>query len=128
MIQEVAAKSKGALDITLGEAAALWNLDSAASDPTLFRMPDPKQLKKAVENSGWEKLILRDGKAVLPQGLRLDPGAVGKGIACDRLAGQLQEMESVRAAVISLGGSILTSSFLTVPPCPDIAILDNSGV
>ena len=124
VIQEVAERSGGALDITLGAAAALWNLDRAATDQSLFRMPDPEQLTEAVENSGWEKVSLNDGKAMMPEGLYLDPGAVGKGIACDRLADQLQELEPVRAAVISLGGSILTYGEKTDGTAWKVGIVD----
>ncbi len=44
----------------------------------------------------------------LPEGMQLDLGAVGKGFAMERLLGLLEDSSDVTAAVISLGGSILT--------------------
>lgn len=44
----------------------------------------------------------------LPEGMRLDLGAVGKGFAMEKLFGLLEDSSDVTAAVISLGGSILT--------------------
>ena len=44
----------------------------------------------------------------LPEGMRLDLGAVGKGLAMEKLIRLLEERSDVTGAVISLGGSILT--------------------
>ena len=44
----------------------------------------------------------------LPEGMQLDLGAVGKGFAMEKLFGLLEDSSDVTAAVISLGGSILT--------------------
>lgn len=108
MVQQVAKDSGGALDITIGEVAALWNLDNAAVDGKLFELPENQTLQEALEKSGYEKLVLKDGNISVPAGVSLDLGAVGKGIACDRLLDWLETVPEVSGAVISLGGSILT--------------------
>lgn len=60
-----------------------------------------------MQNTGYERLEIAGDGIRLPVGMSLDLGAVGKGIACDRIRQYLEEKE-VSGAVISVGGSILT--------------------
>lgn len=108
-IQEVSATSGGALDITIGETVRLWNIDSyAAGDKAQVVLPTTEQVEASLKNTGYDKLHLEDGRIYLPQGMQLDLGAVGKGIACDEVLAYLQSQPQVTGAVISVGGSILT--------------------
>lgn len=108
LVQEVSKASNGALDITLGKVAKLWNLDTAAVQPQMFQLPAKAALQEALACSGFEKITLIDGKLQMMPGILLDLGAVGKGIACDRLLAWLETKEQISGAVIALGGSILT--------------------
>ena len=111
-IWEVSEKSEGALDVTVGHVTGLWDLDTWATgekeNPEGFQVPDEMDLKKALTNTGYEKVILEGEKIYLPEGMSLDLGAVGKGIACDRIGRYLAEQEEIQGAVISVGGSIMT--------------------
>ena len=111
-IWEVSRKSEGALDVTVGQVTGLWDLDTWATgekeNPEGFQVPDEMDLKKALTNTGYEKVVLEGEKIYLPEGMSLDLGAVGKGIACDRIGGYLAEQEEIQGAVISVGGSIMT--------------------
>lgn len=48
-----------------------------------------------------------DGEVFLKDGVQIDLGAVGKGIGCDEARKMLEEADA-DAAVVSVGGSILT--------------------
>lgn len=105
--QEVSEKSSGAFDITIGGAARLWKIDEGSADGA-GKLPDREELTQAVKDSGYEKLSVREGQVSLPDGMQLDLGAVGKGIALTKIAALLEQHEEVGGAVISVGGSILT--------------------
>lgn len=105
---DVFQKSNGAFDITIGPVTRLWNIDAWASgENTNPIIPKTEQISSALSQTGFGKLTFSEGKVLLPEGMSLDMGAVGKGIACDRVADYL-EKEKVTGAVISIGGSILT--------------------
>lgn len=71
------------------------------------QLPTPEEIEAALQNTGYERLEIAGDGIRLPVGMSLDLGAVGKGIACDRIRQYLEEKE-VSGAVISVGGSILT--------------------
>lgn len=107
---EVWERSGGAFDISLGELAALWDIDgwSAGEREGEFAPPEREALYAALECSGSEKLKLEKGRLFLQEGMSLDLGAVGKGIALDQILGKLREDKAITGAIISLGGSVLT--------------------
>lgn len=111
-IWQVSEKSNGALDVTVGEITRLWDLDtwSAANEETQrnFQVPKEALLEEVLANTGYNKVTLEGDRIYLPEGMSLDLGAVGKGIACDRIGDFLAAQESVSGAVISVGGSIVT--------------------
>lgn len=99
---ELAKKSKGAFDPTLGELSQLWNLGTDSP-----YIPDASEVAQLLADTGWEKISLEDGTVYLQDGVQIDLGAVGKGIGCDEALKILEESEA-EAAVVSVGGSILT--------------------
>lgn len=107
--REVCEASGGAFDVTLGSVARLWDIDTwAAAEQSGYVLPSDAEIAAALEGVGMDKLKLQSGTISLPEGMSLDLGAVGKGIALDELKSILSEQEEVAGAVISLGGSILT--------------------
>ncbi len=111
-IWEVSQKSNGALDVTVGQVTQLWDLDTwTAADKEVqqgFQEPDAAVLETMLIHTGYEKVVLDGDRVYLPAGMSLDLGAVGKGIACDRIGDYLDTQEEITGAVISVGGSILT--------------------
>lgn len=114
---ELSGKSEGAFDITIGALTRVWNIDKWAREGETegFRPPSPEERESALEKCGSGRVRLEwdtgDGsqaRIYLPEGMQLDLGAVGKGVALSRLAQLLEEQQGVDGAVISLGGSILT--------------------
>lgn len=120
-IWQVSADSGGALDVTLGRLSRLWNLDelavsadgdaggiSAGSDVPLIQIPTLEQIQSALEDSGYGRVRFSQGEVLLPRGMQLDLGAVGKGIACDRISAYLHSQSQVTGAVVAVGGSVVT--------------------
>lgn len=108
-IWEVSSKSKGALDVTIGPVTELWNLDTWAMEGAEeFQAPTREQIDQLLKNTGYEKVRLEGNKIYLPAQMKLDLGAVGKGIVCDRIGEYLQSQSVVDAAIITVGGSVLT--------------------
>lgn len=109
---ELGEASEGAFDITLGQLTRLWNLDSwaAGEEGGAYPLPEADALQAALETGGSDRMILEkaERRLILPEGMALDMGAVGKGIALDRLRECLHGDDKVTGAIISVGGSILT--------------------
>ena len=101
-------KSGGAFDITVGPITKLWKIDAwAAGENTNLEIPKPDQIESVLAQTGFDRIKLEQGNIWLQEGMSLDLGAVGKGIACDRIAEYL-DTQNVSGAIISVGGSILT--------------------
>lgn len=107
---EVGEESGGAFDVTIGAVVRLWNIDSWAGggQDAAFTLPADAELKEALSASGSDKLCMKGRMLFIPAGMQIDLGAVGKGIALDRILTYLEEHENVTGAIISAGGSVLT--------------------
>ena len=103
-------QSEGAFDVTMGSVVSLWDIDgwAAGEREGTFALPDNEQLQDALELCGSGKLQLNEGQIYLPEGMILDLGAVGKGIALDRILEYLKKDDKITGAIISAGGSVLT--------------------
>ena len=108
---ELADKSEGAFDPSIGELTRLWDIEG--ENP---KVPEEKALKNTMKRIGYEKIHLNpEKKEIAPEGgVTLDLGAVGKGIACDRIKELLDEDATAQGedtgtqgAIVSVGGSIL---------------------
>lgn len=105
--------SEGALDVSIGALVSLWDIDAHAQESYVdktegYRLPGEAEIKEALSCSGFSKIERKDNSFLLPEGMVLDLGAVGKGLACDGILSYLEGQAEVKAAVISVGGSILT--------------------
>jgi FAD:protein FMN transferase len=91
----------GAFDITASPVIQLWK-DKAAG----FAV-DPEKLSKAMEISGFDKLIFDPEHKTISRktdGMQLDFGAIGKGIALDNMKKILDQFK-VKTAFVSFGES-----------------------
>lgn len=102
---ELAEKSGGAFDPTIGELTRLWNIEG--EDPSV---PLQADIDETLSHVGYEHINIEetDQTITMDVGCTLDLGAVGKGIACDVTREYLESREDVLGAVIAVGGSILT--------------------
>lgn len=106
----VSRRSQGAFDPSLGAVTRLWKIDEWAGLESAegYELPTEEEIQEALQSAGYEKLVLKEGRLYLPEGMQLDLGAVGKGVALTRVREYLEGEPQVKAAVISVGGSILT--------------------
>lgn len=100
-ILEIAKRSNGALDPTIGNISRLWDFGGADEG-----LPAQEEIEALLEKTGYEKLVINENSIFLPEGMSLDLGAVGKGIGADRAARFIKSQEGIEGAVIALGGSI----------------------
>lgn len=150
---EVYLASGGAFDITIGNLARLWDIDTWASGQQVilgqnvqsaesasernvsegnasedkkegFVPPTTEAIEKAMLNSGADKLSLEGQCITVPAGMQLDLGAVGKGIVLDAVQDILAKHSEVTGAVISAGGSILTYGCKPNGSSWNVAIVD----
>ena len=106
--------SNGALDITIHPLIDLWGIESDAP-----RVPEEQEIHAALSTIGYDRLSVSVGEETKVQavssGLSIDLGSVGKGIAADEVRSFLVEQSkdrgdrnTVKGAVVSIGGTILT--------------------
>lgn len=102
-ILDVSRNSGGALDPTVGLLSQLW--DIGGTNP---HIPPEDEIASVLSFTGYERLTLDGNVLSIPAGMALDLGAIGKGIGCDAVCELLSADDTVTAAVVSIGGSILT--------------------
>lgn len=94
-------KSNGAFDITMGKVTSLWKIGEEGA-----AVPSEKALENALSYVDGSKVKVKNGEASVAKGQCVDLGAVGKGLACDKVKAALDKADT-EAAVISIGGSVL---------------------
>lgn len=130
---ELAKRSEGAFDPTIGRLTRLWNIEG--DNP---KVPSKQEIKNTLKDTGYNKIHLEKvesqntattkknvdknikdntGKKTntneavssiyIEDQCTLDLGAVGKGIACDVAQNYLKQQKEISGAVIAVGGSIL---------------------
>ena len=100
---EIAEKSNGALDPTIGELSRLWDIDG--ENP---KVPKQEEIDALLKQDGYKSVTCDNQNVQLEENISIDLGAMGKGIGCDEAKELLTENADVTGAVISVGGSILT--------------------
>lgn len=98
---EISVLSGGAFDVTVGGVSQLWSIGEENE-----RIPSDKEIKAELKNVGYGKIKFGKNTVSLSDGVKIDLGAVGKGMACDMVKAYLDSSD-VEGAIISVGGSIL---------------------
>ncbi len=96
-------RSKGAFDVTLGPVSRLWRIARFQE-----RLPDQTKLEKALQRTGFEKLVLdpnQKGGKLDTAGMVLDLGGVAKGYIADRMLEVLQA-QGFGECLIDAGGDL----------------------
>lgn len=98
---DVAQRSGGAFDLTLGRLKALWGFDTEAP-----RIPGHEELAAALAGIGPTALSLQ-GQQVKKRtpGLQVDLGGIAKGYAVDRAISVLKQ-HGVSSAAVNAGGDM----------------------
>jgi thiamine biosynthesis lipoprotein len=104
--QEVAARSDGAFDITVGPPVRLWRRARRQHE-----LPDQESLAQALKLVGYRNLSL-DPRArtaqLLKTGMRLDLGGIAKGDAADQ-ALLVLDRYGIKSALVAAAGDIAVS-------------------
>lgn len=105
--QEISEISQGAFDITVGKIVNLWGFGPTLS---IDAIPDAKDIKRFLSQSGYHKLELRH----TPPSIRksdsatfLDLSAIAKGYAVDAIASLIIE-NNIENFLVEIGGEIVT--------------------
>lgn len=109
LCREFSVQTDGAFDVTVGALSTLWGIDEAAVDSTGFEVPADEAVNSALALCGYEELEVSDNCVVMPQGMIIDLGAVGKGIYLAKAYDILKE--NCKYGVVAAGGSILTYGY-----------------
>jgi thiamine biosynthesis lipoprotein len=91
--------SEGRFDITTGVLRRVWRFDG--SD----RLPSRKQVKALLPLVGWSKVVWNPPELILPRGMEIDFGGIGKEYAVDRTA-ELLGRETDRGVLVNFGGDV----------------------
>jgi thiamine biosynthesis lipoprotein len=93
------ALSGGHFDITTGILRRVWQFDG--SD----RVPSRNQVKALLPLIGWAKVDWQPPELVLPSGMEIDLGGLGKEYAVDRAA-ELLGRETDQGVLVNFGGDL----------------------
>lgn len=99
--------SQGAFDVTAGVLRHAWNFDG--SD----RIPEPAAIQRLLPLVGFEKLQWHSPRLLLPAGMELDFGGIGKEYAVDRAYDLLAAFRSA-PFLVNFGGDLRANR----PPAP----------
>ena len=98
---ELCALTGGALDITAYPAVEAWGFTTGE-----YRVPNQAELEELGGRIDYTRVSLDQESASLPDGMKLDLGAVAKGYTADRLAKLAQERD-ITSALLDLGQSTI---------------------
>lgn len=98
---EICKESNGAFSPCIRPLSRLWGIEDGKNE-----IPSEEDIEKVLKNTNPMNLEMKeDGVVFHAEGMQIDFGATGKGIACDKLF-ELFEKEQLSGAVVSIGGNI----------------------
>lgn len=92
--------SEGMFDITVLPLSELWNFKSDD-----LQIPSKESLTAAAKYVDYTQIKVKGNSVSVPDGVKIDFGAIAKGYIADRVAEFLTE-KGVKSATIDLGGNI----------------------
>ena len=99
---DIARRSDGAFDPTVGPLVALWGFGAHAH---ARRVPDAALLAATRARCGWQRLQWQHGSLLQPGALELDLSAIAKGFAVDLVTRWLRAGQ-ISAALVEVGGEL----------------------
>src|SRR5262249_46668971 len=102
--RDLAARTDGAFDPTIAPLATLWRRAARRG-----RLPSPRHLARTRRLVGWRAVEVDASRVALrARGMALDLGALGKGVALDRIARRLRR-GGCGSALLNFGESSLVA-------------------
>lgn len=101
---DIAKKTEGAFNPSLGPIISLWNIGS--ENPYL---PQQQEIENLLPLVNYKNVILdKENKSVYfkQKGMKLDLGGIAKGYIADKILNKLKDLK-IERAIINLGGNIL---------------------
>ena len=102
--RDIAERSAGAFDPSIGPLVALWGF---GADAAAQGVPNPARVAEVAARCGWHKLQLdpQTQSAMQPGGLQLDLSAIAKGYGVDLVSRWLRHI-GITAALVEVGGEL----------------------
>ena len=98
---EIYQETEGAFSPCIRPIADLWKIEDGVS-----ALPSENAIKVTLESTNVSDLEIKENGIIFhKEQMAIDFGAVGKGIACDKIVEELAKSD-IQGAVISVGGSI----------------------
>jgi len=91
--------SEGLFDVTSGVLRQCWKFDGSNN------VPEKKQVKKILKKIGWLKVSREEGSVILPEGMEIDLGGIGKEYAVDRCV-QIARQKTRQSVLVNFGGDL----------------------
>ncbi|HLW23185.1 MAG TPA: FAD:protein FMN transferase [Steroidobacteraceae bacterium] len=91
--------SEGLFDITSGVLGQAWRFDGAE------HVPDPQAIERLLASIGFEKIQWQRPRLMLPEGMELDLGGIGKEYAVDRVH-ELLALRTSMPFLVNFGGDL----------------------
>ena len=98
--QEYSRLSGGAFDVTVAPIMELWDFTMGSKT-----VPDAARVQELLPLVDYEKLVLTDTAAQLPQGMEIDLGGIAKGYIADQVADYLRG-KGVKSGLLNFGGNV----------------------
>ena len=100
---EIKEESRGVLNIAMGSLFDLWR--RALEEKSLPDTREIEQAKQLIESTDILKLTEPDTAFLRVKGLKIDPGAIGKGFIADK-AMEIYRRQRIKSAYIIIGGNV----------------------
>lgn len=98
---ELCGFTDGNLDITVYPVVEKWGFIDKN-----YKIPTQSELDSLLKNVDYKKITVNGDKVQVPNGLKLDLGAVAKGYAADK-SREILSKSGVKSAILNLGGTVL---------------------
>ena len=95
--------SEGLFDVTSGVLRQLWKFDGSDN------VPEKKQVKKIVKKIGWQKVSREGCDIILPKGMEIDLGGIGKEYAVDRCV-LIAKQKTKESVLVNFGGDLAVTT------------------
>jgi thiamine biosynthesis lipoprotein len=95
--------SDGLFDVTSGVLRQIWKFDGSDN------LPDKAQVKKILNNIGWQKVIREKESITVPAGMEIDLGGIGKEYAVDRCV-QVTRQKTGASVLVNFGGDLAVTA------------------
>ena len=96
--KELYQKTNKHYDITIGALSEIWDFDKEV-------IPTNKEIEKAIQVTGFEKLKIQNNYLYKPDGMKINLGSLAKGYIVDKVVAYLKQ-QNVISGFVNAGGDM----------------------